>query len=141
VNRSSRPLQLALLANAAFSTVTGLAVLVFARPLAVTLGVDPAWLLPALGVGLLLFALDLVRTARRPTPRYALWISALDFAWVLGSALLLAVAPHELTTVGRWVVAAVALFVASFGVAQVRGVARLCGPTPRRDDGTLRGVA
>lgn len=121
-------LQRALLANAAFSGVTGLAGVVAAPPLAVWLGLnDSPDLLRALGVGLLLFAAALFRLARtdRPDPRWAVAASVADALWVVGSVGLLLLAPGLLSAVGQWALGLIAVAVAAFAIAQAAGLRRM----------------
>ena len=125
---STTLLRRALLANAAFSGLTGLATLLAAPPLAVWLGLeDGAGTLRVLGAGLLLFAATLVQLARadRPNPRRAVAASAADTLWVVGSIALLLVAPGLLSSAGRWTVALIAVIVAVFAAAQATGVRRM----------------
>lgn len=135
------PLRRALLANAAFSTVSGAAVLAFAEGLAAQLGVPWAWLLPALGVGLLVFAALLVATARRrPIDlRAAVAISAADGLWVAGSVALVWLDPTGTTTLGRWLVLGVADVVLLLALAQAWGIHRARGRTATPAEAALSG--
>lgn len=123
----------ALLANAAFSGVSGVALAVVARPIASLLGVDAAWVLVAIGVGLVGFAAQLVATARA-TPidpdRVKLVIGA-DLAWVVASAALVAWGP--LAPAGEALVVAVAAVVLGFAVLQASAIRR-----PDRGSGSSR---
>lgn len=126
--KSSQPLRLALLANAAFSALSGVAFALFAVPLAsfVSPGAPPTDFL-VVGIGLLLFAMlvGLLGRRARPDPWLALWVSAADLGWVLGSTLLLGLAWHHLAPGGVALIAGVAVIVLSFALAQLRGIGRL----------------
>lgn len=125
---TSTLLRRALLANAAFSGVTGLAGLVAAPPLAAWLGLDGgAGLLRVLGVGLLLFAVMLLQLARtdRPDPRWAGAASVADALWVVGSAALLLLSPGLLSAGGQWALGLIAVAVAAFAIAQAAGLRRM----------------
>lgn len=119
-------LRRALLANAAFSAVSGVAMLAFAESLAAELGVPWGGLLPGLGLGLLGFAVLLVRVARarRIGLRTAGAISAADGLWVAGSGALVWTDPTGMTSLGRWLVLGVADVVLLFALAQAWGIRR-----------------
>ncbi|MEW6543100.1 MAG: hypothetical protein AB1411_05765 [Nitrospirota bacterium] len=117
-------LRLALRCNAWFSGLSGLLFLLAARPIAALLGIETPWIVTTLGLGLLLYALWLALTVRRPAPdrREVLVAIGLDAAWVLGSALLLIAAPIPLTQAGKWAVGIAADIVATFAVLQAYGL-------------------
>ncbi len=112
-------LQNVLRANAAFSGLSGLLMLVFSARLAETLGGLPLWIVLAIGVGLLVYAADLVWTARAKVKRsaVALFVAA-DCGWVIGSALFLLLAPFSPTELGVGLVVGAALIVGLFAGAQ-----------------------
>jgi hypothetical protein len=131
-----RPLRAALGANAVFSSLTGLAMLVAGSPLASWLGQVPGWLVNGVGAALLGFAVLVGLLIRRPRPARALGIVALDFGWVLATVPL-AFVPSLLTEPGRLAVLAVAAVVTVLGVLQARGIRELVrDPIPGR--GTYR---
>ncbi|MEM9070496.1 MAG: SRPBCC family protein [Myxococcota bacterium] len=124
----ARILKRALLANASFSTATGLASLIAAPKVAALLG-NPeleAWIF-GLGPALLGFAAVVAWVATRKTisPRLAFAISLADFCWVIGSLVLWLVAPTLLATTGWIAVAIVAAFVLVFAETQLFGLALL----------------
>lgn len=120
-------LRTALRANAAFSTLTGLALLALPGPLARALDTGPPWLLAAVGAGLLVFAFDLVWFSRSDARLRALGRAAVagDVAWVLGTVALAALAPGALGPAGWAAAGLVALAVAGFAAAQAVGLRRL----------------
>ena len=122
-------LKRALFFNAGFSLLSGIDFLLFADALASGLGV-PAVALRVTGALLVVFALGLLLNARR-TPinlKEARIAVASDWLWVAGSALLVALQPIPLTTLGVGVVlgvaAVVAAVVAAFAIAQAAGIRR-----------------
>jgi hypothetical protein len=118
-------LRKALLANASFSTISGL-VLVFAQRGAVRLlGLPETINLIALGISLLVFAAILVLFARKnPIKLLDAWIAViLDAVWVIGSYPLLFVVPFS--TSGKWVVGIVAEVVMAFALMQWLGIRRI----------------
>lgn len=126
MNRS-RAVRLALYANAAFSTLTGLAMLIAPGPLAELAGVQAPWVLRLVGAGLLPFAGTVIWEARRPTvaPGQVVTISLLDFAWVIGTGGLAWWWPEAMGPRGWELAWGVAGFVALFGALQIRGLVRL----------------
>ena len=120
-------LRTSLYANAAFSGVSGAALVAAAAPLGRLMGVSVTMVLPIVGVMLVLYAGTLWWSARRPAmnraeARVAI---AMDIAWVVASAALLLIAPGLLAPAGRWIVALVALCVAGFAILQALGLRRL----------------
>lgn len=124
-----------LLANAAVSDVLGIVLVLFGGPVAAwmagpdatLLGIDLAWVLRALGVGLLVFALGVFLTSRG-LPRRA-WavrlITVLDIGWVAGSILTIALAASALSGMAVAVIAVLAVDVALFAVLQSRGLRQM----------------
>lgn len=122
-----RLLRYALRANASFSIVSGLVFLVAAPPLAAWMGVPSPVYLVVIGIGVLLFAVDLLTNAARTElhlPR-TLVVIIMDIAWVVGSAVLLWGIDVGLTDGGRWLVLGIADVVACFAIAQTIGYRRI----------------
>ena len=118
-------LRKALLANASFSTISGL-VLIFAERWVVRLlGLSETINLITLGISLLVFAAILVLFARKtPIKLLDAWIAViLDTAWVIGSYPLLFVVPFS--TSGKWVVGIVADVIMVFALMQWLGIRRI----------------
>jgi hypothetical protein len=125
VQERQQLLRRALLANASFSTVSGL-VLVFAqRRIVQLLGLPDTINLIGVGISLLVFAAMLVVFARKEHLKLSdAWIAViLDTAWVLGSYPLLFVAPFS--TSGKWLVGIVAEVVMVFALLQWLGIRRI----------------
>lgn len=122
----------ALLANAAFSTLTGALLLSGHDALVEWIGAVPAWVLTGIGAGLLGFAAWVAWVTRRPTPVRALMISALDLGWVVGTVPL-ALASDLFTVSGVGTVLVVACAVGGFALAQLAGLRRMMrNPEPRQ---------
>lgn len=117
-----------LLTNAGFSALSGLVLLVGATALSRLFGEAHPWIFRGIGIGLLLFAGDILATCRSvPVSRAkVLYFSFGDFGWVLGSIALFIAVP--LSAVAAGIVAGVALIVLAFGVAQFRYVHSLSTP-------------
>ena len=118
---NTKPLRLALATNAAFSLTSGLMMVLLPSLIAGWLGVQAAWILQAIGIGLILFAADLIHQATRPrlATWRALYASAADFLWVLGSLVVVAVAGGTFSFLGATLILAVAAVVLLFGCWQL----------------------
>lgn len=123
---SDRVLRAALVANAGFSACTGSLLAADPGLVGHLLGIDGRALLRMLGVGLLLFAADLVHQATRPRiSALRAWLaSSGDLMWVGASVVLLAARSHWFSSAGSVVVALVAVAVLGFGLWQLAGLKR-----------------
>lgn len=127
------PLRWALLANAAFSLLSGASFIFVSATIAHVVGTNvPAPLVMSIGAALLPFGAFTawVATRRHPSTFLALLISVADLTWVLGSCVLLALARDVLSRTGLALVAAVALSVLGFAIGQLRGIARVYRSNP-----------
>lgn len=124
---SDKVLKIGLLGNAIFSFLTGLALVIAHAPIAVYMGIDDGRILLVVGVLLLPFAVHLYLVGRRKVVRRGeiYYLSALDGAWVVASAVILLGGLVPFTPAGVWVFALVALMVADFMAMQLWGVRRL----------------
>ena len=121
----SNLLRNALKGNGVFSTVSGISFLVMAKPIATFLGINSPWIIVAVGVSLLFFAVGLFRNAfsqniNRFEARLAI---TLDFLWVVGSAA--AILLGVLSTGGNWGTAIIADIVLVFAILQTVGLRKL----------------
>lgn len=125
-------LRRALQANALFSGLSGVALILAAGWLSGHLGLQRTWILPVLGVGLIGFAGSLLPIARaEPIDRVAATgASVADGLWVMGSLVLGWWDPLGMTAVGLWLVIGVAGIVLLFALAQAWGLARSRRQTP-----------
>jgi hypothetical protein len=121
---NQRLLRAALVSNSAFSLASGLLLALAPASVASLLGGNHVGVLPVVGMGLVVFSLQVGFASQRVRvrPLEALLISLADFAWALGSLGLLAVMPGAFSPDGAWVFAGVATLVAAFGVAQLVGL-------------------
>jgi len=80
-----------------------------------------------LGIGLAIFALDVLFVAtRKPiNVNYAGMIAIADFIWVAGSWLLLATGAIPFSDAGNWAVLIISDIVLLFGIAEVVGIRRI----------------
>ena len=120
--------------NAAFSLVTGLLLLSVPDSISHMMFVDPeGWkpaILRALGIGLVVFALELALLSANALIRNRdiMGVTLADLGWVLGSALLVFGFGEILTPNGVLTVDIVAAFVALFAIGQVAGACRIVAP-------------
>ncbi len=120
----SRPLRAALLANAIFS-VSCASVMIF-TPVWVgdRLNIQIPLALQFIGLGLVIFAADLLHQATRPKMATwrALYASLADFLWVLGTVVGIVFFAKNLSESGLLIVSAVAAIVFTFGAWQFWGI-------------------
>ena len=114
----------ALRLNAVFSAASALALFAAAGWIAAQLGLDDPLLVYATAAVLVLFALQLANIVRTGVIRA--WeiagIIGADIAWVVASAVVVAICYESLTTVGLILVDAVAVAVLAFAIQQYRGL-------------------
>lgn len=114
----------AMMENALFSSLSGITLAIGAPGLDSWLGVD-AWVLQATGVGLMVFAIGLVTSARslRWLRRGGTMAVSADVLWVIGAVALIAFT-DVLTSAGEITLSVVTAVVAMLGVTQAVGLAR-----------------
>jgi Polyketide cyclase / dehydrase and lipid transport len=114
-------LRLAIAANALFSLSCAAFMILRSDLVSRWLSVQFTLILPAIGVGLVFFAVDLLHqaTRRRIVTWRALYASAADFLWVMGSFILLGLFPNTLSYSGNQLVILIAVIVLIFGIWQV----------------------
>ncbi len=123
----TRTLRTALLANALFSTLSGLTCIVLSRAVAEFMGTGEPLVYRIIGLGLLGFAGFVTWTGTRhhiDTVAAAL-ISIADFAWVAGTVVLIVLAFAPLQTAGMLMLLVIAAIVLTFGLRQLQGVGRV----------------
>lgn len=120
-------LKAALLSNAVFSAVSGLVMTIFGGAVANLIGLGVPLVYQGIGIGLIGFAGLVAWTGTRTPidPRWVMWISMADGAWVAGTTLLIIVAVGALKPLGIVALLAVAGIVGGFAVWQMRGVRRV----------------
>ncbi|WP_108882291.1 SRPBCC family protein [Anderseniella sp. Alg231-50] len=123
--------------NAAFSALTGLELIIFPFAVAHLMFSDPAgWTtlaLRLLGVGLVLFALDLLlmATNRFVTKGEVMLIILADIGWLIASAALVLLTGYLFSDAGLLMIGIVAAFVAVFAAGQYVGAGRIVAPQSR----------
>ncbi len=123
--------------NAVFSVVTGLALLLMPETIAQMMFVDPggwkAIILRGLGIGLLIFALDLAVMASNQfiTKAIVMLIVIADIGWILTSAIFILFYNFLFTSTGVLTIEIVAVFVAIFAIGQYVGARKIVPPVPK----------
>lgn len=117
-------LKTALLANATFSSISGVAMLLFSNWIAELMGIPNKWVLPIIGGGLLFFASTILYQATRVTinSNQVKLIIAQDLAWVIGSTIIIVFGLFDLTLVGCILIGIVSGVVMLFAYLQIRGL-------------------
>lgn len=117
----------ALYGNSAFSFISGLASILFSGTIANFLGLSASWVILALGVGLILYGIEIYVAARSIPVHKGIATFAVyaDLAWVLLSAVLIFANLVDFTTAGKWAIAIVADMVLVFAILQYVGLRRL----------------
>lgn len=114
-----RLLRATLAVNAGSSVVTGLIGAIAAGPVSDLLGVQQAWLVRLIGVGLIAFAIGayLLSRATRPVlAARASLVTTVDFSWVVGTVAV--IAGGWLSTIGAILMAAIGVVVLGYGLTQ-----------------------
>jgi len=115
----------ALIGNAIFSILSGVAMLLANRWLVQFLGLPDRVSLAVLGVSLIVYAVVLWLTASRPKIRVVdAWIAVImDAVWVAGSYVLIFIVPFSVA--GKWTIALIAELVLAFAILQCVGIRRV----------------
>ncbi|MBX2875313.1 MAG: hypothetical protein KTR30_24565 [Saprospiraceae bacterium] len=116
----TQKLKVTLLANAGFSTISGLTMILANSTLSQWMGITPTWILPSIGLGLMLFAIHLYRTASKATIakgqiRLIIWQ---DWLWVLASLIVIVTQAFDLKSSAYLLIGGIAIIVADFALLQ-----------------------
>ncbi len=122
---NSKLLKRSLQANGAFSLASATILLAGAIPLPAAFGLSEPSILIGVGISLIIFAIGLLRNAAREEIRLgeAKLAVALDVAWLVGTAIVLAAG--LLTPSGNLALILVADFVFVFALLQAFGILRI----------------
>lgn len=117
-------LRTSLLANAVFSTLTAITLLLFSRQVAVLFGLSRTLIFLIIGAGLLVFAASVAIEAGRQRPGKVRLIIIQDAIWVLASVVVLIFRPFDISSVGYVLIGVVAALVGLFGLGQWLGLSQ-----------------
>lgn len=109
--------------NATSSAVTGAGLLVGAAPLSDWLGI-PTLVSVIVGLGLVIFALDVAWTSRNPAANRVLRVIVADVAWVIGAGIVILGYPRSMSREGLWALGVISVAVAAFALLQTVGLRR-----------------
>ena len=124
---NSSLLRNALYGNSIFCTTSGLAFTLFSGPIAAFLGLSVSWIILVLGIGLMLYGIEVFIFARKESisEGFAKLVIGADLAWVLGSAVLIFTNLVAFTPPGKWGIAIIADIVLAFAIVQYMGLRRM----------------
>lgn len=120
-------LKTALRANGIFSIACAVDLLLFSAPIAKAMGAVAPWILQAVGVALVLWALSLMWVSSRPVIHQTLvkGVVVADLGWVLGTIVLLIALPGVFTALGSLMLVGVAFVVLVIALLQGKALATL----------------
>lgn len=133
--KSEKLLRNTLFANAVFSTISSISILIFAHEISAIIftksfdffGFGPSEILIEAAIGILLFAVFVLAVAKKKNVNQHIIciIMAMDVAWVIGSVVLLLLFSDFLSATGFWSILIIAGVVADFVIFQGIGMARI----------------
>lgn len=115
---SNNQLKRALIANAIFSGLSGLALLLAADTLNEFMNLSNTLALRLVGIGLLVFVVQLIGAIRKPGAKVVRMIIIQDWLWVLGTAVIIALNLFDISFEGKMLMTIVAAIVGGMAVTQ-----------------------
>ena len=134
-SRSDSLLKRALMANAVFSVLSGMATVILGARFADFMSVNRV-LLGVVGVGVFGFGIVVLIVARRDPIdlKAASWVVLADGSWVMIAIVLIVGLPTAMSGGGRWLFGVVSVVVAGLGVGQMIGIRGLRQANSRQVD-------
>ena len=111
-------LQKALKINVLFSSISGVILILLNRGIAKIFGISNNTIFWIVGLALIYFALTIWYEIKKQRKYAVIWIIIQDFAWVLGSIILIIFNPFNITIGGISTIAIIALIVLFIGANQ-----------------------
>lgn len=118
-------LQKSLTANAVFSTLSALSLLIFTTRISVLFEIGEQWPFLIIGFGLLVFVATIIIEIKKQRKKAVYAIIIQDLLWVLGSIILLIIQPFGISKMGNILIAVVAFAVLIFAILQYKGIQEL----------------
>ena len=102
--------------------LSGLILLVAYNAIATMMGIENGKVLMGVGIGLIVFGITVLIAAKRKSVSgtQVRSIRVQDWAWVTGSAVVIALQAWELSNIGYWLIGIIAMIVADFAIFQMR---------------------
>lgn len=115
-------LQKALKANTLFSSISGILMILLNRQIAHLFGTTNNTVFWIIGLILIYFAITIWYEIQRQRRIAVLWIIVQDYAWVLGSLILIITNPFQITQIGNLIIGIIAIVVLYMGINQMVGL-------------------
>jgi len=115
-------LQKALKANALFSSISGIIMILLNHQIANLFGTANNTVFWIVGLILIYFAITIWYEIRKQRRLAVLWIIIQDYAWVIGSLILIIINPFQITQIGNLIIGIIALIVLYMGINQMIGL-------------------
>lgn len=115
-------LQKALKANTLFSSISGILMILLNRQIAHLFGTTNNTVFWIIGLILIYFAITIWYEIQRQRRIAVLWIIVQDYAWVLGSLILIITNPFQITQIGKPIIGIIAIVVLYMGINQMVGL-------------------
>ena len=115
-------LQKALKANALFSSISGLLLILFNNQMAKLFGTDNNSVFWVVGLILIYFTITIWYEINKQRKIAVLWIIIQDFLWVFGSLILIVFNPFYITALGNLIIGIIAFIVLIMAVNQTRAL-------------------
>lgn len=112
-------LQKALKANALFSSISGIIIMLLNRQIANLFGTNNNTVFWIVGLILVYFAMTIWYEITKQRKIAVLWIIIQDYTWVLGSLILIVFNPFQITQIGNLIIGIIALIVLFMGINQM----------------------
>lgn len=117
-------LQKSLRLNALFSGISGIVLIAMNKQFAHLFETTNTIVFWVTGIVLLFFAGTIIYEIKKQRPLAVLWIIIQDFLWVIGSIILIAFNPFDISKTGSATIAIIALIVLFMGVSQSKALAQ-----------------
>lgn len=117
-------LQKALSANAIFSFVSGLLLIILNNSIAQLFGTSNNTVFWVIGIALIYFTCTIFYEKKKQRRWPIIWIITQDSLWVLGSLFLLIFDPFKISGIGHVLIAVTAIIVLVLGITQLRALTK-----------------